>query len=306
MLHFGSKGLTLACRYNKKMIVRVCLRELLRTGLAIIAAVVISFLLVRAGSGFGVDERVLDVRLGAESREEIRKAAVAQVTPAALWKYARGSLGGDLGDSAVFGRPVAELLREHAPETLPALGIAWIATVGLALWAGLAAAMRPGRLIEHTLLGSSALVLAVPCSVLALLFAWLKLPVTAALVVAVLPQAYRYAAGVLAGSASRSSVIAARSRGIHGVRLWFRHVLLPAAPELLGVMSLTANLLISAAIPIEALTGSSGLGHLVWQAALGRDLPLIAAMTLLVAVGTLAAGSSAEIGAAVIRAQRAA
>jgi len=42
----------------------------------------------------------------------------------------------------------------------------------------------------------------------------------------------------------------------------------------------------------------------VWQAALGRDVHLIVALTLLISVATLAASSAAEIGAAAIRARR--
>jgi ABC-type dipeptide/oligopeptide/nickel transport system permease component len=70
--------------------------------------------------------------------------------------------------------------------------------------------------------------------------------------------------------------------------------------------SLTFNLLIGASIPLEALTGTSGIGHLAWQAALGRDSALIATVTLLVAGGTLLASSAAEIGAAMVEARRSA
>ena len=288
------------------MVLRVCIRELVRSGVAVCAALVLSFLLVHLGSGFGVDERSLDIRFNDDSQKALRDQAAAEVSPRALLSFIRSMASGDFGTSATLGRPVAELVRERAPETLPALALAWIATIALALAAALASALRGPAAVAHVFSGASAFLLSIPCAVLALVAVWLRLPVVATLVIAVLPQAYRYALGVLDGAASRESVIAARSRGIGGPRLWIRHALLPAAPELLGVLGLTASLLISAVIPVEALTGAGGLGHLVWQAALGRDLPLIASMTLLVALGTLAAGSSAEIGAAILRARRSA
>jgi peptide/nickel transport system permease protein len=50
-----------------------------------------------------------------------------------------------------------------------------------------------------------------------------------------------------------------------------------------------------AAIPIEALCDSPGLGQLAWQAALGRDLPLIVNLTLIVSLVMFAANSLGDL-----------
>jgi len=50
-----------------------------------------------------------------------------------------------------------------------------------------------------------------------------------------------------------------------------------------------------AAIPIEALCDSPGLGQLAWQAALSRDLPLIVNLTFVVCLVMLAANSLADL-----------
>jgi peptide/nickel transport system permease protein len=50
-----------------------------------------------------------------------------------------------------------------------------------------------------------------------------------------------------------------------------------------------------AAIPIEALCDSPGLGQLAWQAALNRDLPLIVNVTLIVSLVMFAANSLADL-----------
>jgi len=50
-----------------------------------------------------------------------------------------------------------------------------------------------------------------------------------------------------------------------------------------------------AAIPIEALCDSPGIGQLAWQAALNRDLPLIMTVTLLVTVITVGANSLSDL-----------
>jgi peptide/nickel transport system permease protein len=49
-----------------------------------------------------------------------------------------------------------------------------------------------------------------------------------------------------------------------------------------------------AAIPMEALADSPGVGQLAWQAALNRDLPLIMNLALLVTLITVAANSLAS------------
>jgi len=51
---------------------------------------------------------------------------------------------------------------------------------------------------------------------------------------------------------------------------------------------------LGAAVPVEALCGIAGIGQLAWQAALGRDLPLLVNLTALVTVITLAANWGAE------------
>jgi peptide/nickel transport system permease protein len=265
-------------------------------------AVILASVLVRLGSGSDVDEREMDARLNQASRDAIHQAAAAKhrFSVANTVDFARRALHGDFGESSSFGRPVAELLHDRFAYTFSSIALAWVITVSLAISAALFAPDSAGTALS----GVSAFLMGVPSAVLALLFARLRFPVAAALLVAVLPQAYRFAAGILSESAAFPSVLAARSRGVGGVRLRVMHILLPAAPELIAITGMTLNMLVSAVIPIEALTGNSGLGHLVWQAALGRDLTLIAAMTLLVATATLFASSFAEVGAAVLRARR--
>ena len=51
---------------------------------------------------------------------------------------------------------------------------------------------------------------------------------------------------------------------------------------------------VGASIPIEVVCDSPGLGQLAWQAALGRDLPLLVNITLLIAVVTLFANSFSD------------
>jgi len=49
------------------------------------------------------------------------------------------------------------------------------------------------------------------------------------------------------------------------------------------------NMALGAAIPVEALCDSPGVGQLVWKAALARDLPVVVNVTILIAAITASA-----------------
>ena len=62
-----------------------------------------------------------------------------------------------------------------------------------------------------------------------------------------------------------------------------------------GFLGVSLAVAFGAAIPIEALCDSPGVGQLAWQAALNRDLPLIMNLTLLVTLITVAANMLANV-----------
>jgi peptide/nickel transport system permease protein len=100
---------------------------------------------------------------------------------------------------------------------------------------------------------------------------------------------------LLVRSYDQPHVLAARARGLGSSAIFFRHVLPLAAPPLLALLGVSFAISFGAAIPIEALCDSPGLGQLAWQAALSRDLPLIVNVTLVVALVMLAANSLADL-----------
>ena len=53
-------------------------------------------------------------------------------------------------------------------------------------------------------------------------------------------------------------------------------------------------------IPVEALCDSPGVGQLVWQSAMARDLPVLLHLTALVALVVCAANLLADAGRALL------
>jgi peptide/nickel transport system permease protein len=70
---------------------------------------------------------------------------------------------------------------------------------------------------------------------------------------------------------------------------------MPLLPELLSLAGVSVSMAAGATILVEALCDSPGIGQLVWQAALGRDLPVIVNITLLITAVTAAANLAADL-----------
>jgi peptide/nickel transport system permease protein len=256
----------------------------------------ISATLVRFAPGYGVQERELDPRWRAESVEALRQQqALHQALFSYYVHYLSALAHGDLGESDSLKRPVRELLRQRLPVTgnsvVRGLGVAWLAAALLASF-GLA---THGWFFEASTTALNGLLLSLPSAVVAMLAVHLRTPVFCAIAVVVFPRLYGYIRNLLLRSYDQPHVLAARARGLGSRAILFRHVLPLAAPPLLALFGVSFAIAFGAAIPIEALSDSPGLGQLAWQAALSRDLPLIVNVTLIVALVMLAANSLADL-----------
>ncbi len=252
--------------------------------------------LVRFAPGYGVEERELDPRWSAQSIEALRqKQLLHEGLGSFYFHYVSALARGDFGESNSLKRPVRELLRQRLPVTgnsvVRGLGVAWLAA---GLLASLGLASR-GGLYEASSTALSSLLLSLPSAVVAMLAVHLRTPVFCAISVVVFPRLYRYIRSLLGRSYDQPHVLAARARGLGSGAIFWRHVLPVAAPPLLALFGVSFAIAFGAAIPIEALCDSPGMGQLAWQAALSRDLPLIVNITLVVCLVMLAANSFADL-----------
>ncbi|HYW42572.1 MAG TPA: ABC transporter permease [Bryobacteraceae bacterium] len=267
--------------------------------LTVLAAAFLSAALMRLAPGYGMDERQLDPRLSEDSIAAVR----ARDDPGLVSGFA-GYLGGlargEWGNSISLQRPVRELMAERAGLTVrtvgAGLGLAW--TLALALSLLLERLHRRAPDVAATLVTGGMLCL--PAAVVALLFLHLGAAPAFALAVILFPRIFRYVRNILAASAQRPHVLAAQARGLGGVRLLWRHVSIPAAPELLALVGVSVSMAVGAAIPVEALCDSPGVGQLVWQSAMARDAPVLMHLTVVVALVTSAANVFSDAARAVV------
>lgn len=274
---------------------RIGRRLLLLAALSLIGGL-LGATLVRFAPGYGMDERELDPRLSQASREAIRNGHRLQSGLLSFYgSYLIRAAHGDLGRSDWLHRPIAGLLSERFPLTLRSviLGVltAWVA----ALLLSLAALFFRGCFLDLTGTLASGFLIALPAAVVALLAMYLRAPVFVAIGVVTFPKVFRYLRNLLFHAYEEPYILAARARGIGQARLLLRHVLPLAAPPVAALLGVSVSMAFGAAIPIEALCDSPGIGQLAWLAALNRDLPLIMNLTLVVTLITVAANSAADL-----------
>lgn len=252
--------------------------------------------LVRFAPGYGTDERELDPRLSQASIEAIRHSR--QLNSSILSYYGRylmGAVHGDFGSSEWLQRPVSSLIKERFTVTLKSVifgvSFAWV----LALSVSLLGFFFQNSLFDISGTVVSGLFISLPPAVIAIFAVYLRAPVFVAIAVVTFPKLFQYQRNLLTHASGQPYILAAQARGIGRTQVLFCHVLPLAAPALFALLGVSLSVAFGAAIPIEALCDSPGIGQLAWQAALNRDLPLIVNLTLLITLITVAANSLTNI-----------
>jgi peptide/nickel transport system permease protein len=258
------------------------IRRALRSLFVLLLAGLIGAALVRLAPGWGVDEAQLDIRLAKQSVERIRQGRAQSHDPVSFYVKYLSALGrGDAGNSELYGQAVSQLIRERSGATartvLQGLAAAWC----VALIAGIAVALndRAAAILGATVLTAAAL--SIPAAVLAILCLIARLPPSAAIAAIVFPRVFPHVYEQVRSGLARPHVLFGRARGLSQVRVFLWYVLPVAAGPLIALAGVSITLALSASIPVEALADSPGIGHLAWKAALGRDLPVLVTITLL-------------------------
>lgn len=277
---------------------RAVFTVLLRSGATLLTAGLLATALVGYAPGFGVDEKDLDPRFSGTSSEVlVSRQAVRDLGPLRTYAGYLGRLSrGDFGVSQTFSVPVARLLRERAGVTARNVAIGLVAGWFLSFllcFANAVTGVVPARLAGNIV---TAVLLCVPAGLIAFGAVAFHLSAGIGIAAVVFPRVFRYSDNLLRDSETRAHVLAARARGISEAGILFNYIVRDSAPHLLALAGVTANLALGAAIPMEVLCDDPGIGQLAWRAALGRDLDLVVAVTLIMAAVTLLANRMAGLG----------
>jgi len=251
--------------------------------------------LVRFGPGFGTDERELDFRLSNESIEEIRKGSGAENVLAVYCRFLRDAVRGDLGFSRSLNRPVGELIQQRYTTSLRIMTLGYATGWLAAFLFAAAGAVSQARSIPFWGTVAGAAILCVPSALLAYLCYLAKAPAFLVVGLMIFARVFRVIDNLFRSARSKCHVLAARSLGLHEVRIFTRHVLSDTSAELIALGGASVSMAVSATIAAEAFCGEPGLGQLAWKAALARDLQLIVGLTLLIGAITLVCNRAADM-----------
>ena len=234
---------------------------------------------------------------------------------------------GDFGYSLAYSGPVAPLLGERIRATLLLTGtatfLAWLLAVPIGVWS---ATRRRGvveaisKLVFAILLIVPDLLLAIALLVLAVETGWfptggmassdaasmsaaqrlrdlawhLALPATV-LVIGMLPVLVRHVRAGMIEALDAPFALAARAHGIPARRRLLRHLLPVAANPLIGLLGLSLGTLLSASLLVEVVMGWPGLGPLLVDAIMSRDIAVVLGAVVLSAAFLIAGNLVADL-----------
>jgi peptide/nickel transport system permease protein len=256
----------------------------------------------------------------AEQVEHLRALyGLDQPAPLRLARYVGRVLSLDLGYSAHYHAPVAELIGARLPATALLAGSALATALLFGVAAGFAAAYRPGGWIDRTVGAFSAAACATPSFLVGLalvilfsvelqwlpaggmadvappasildaaldLLAHLTLPATTLGVffAAIYARVTRTA---MLEARANDYVRTAEAKGLAPLRIAYRHVLRNALLPIVTVVGLQAGSLLGGAVLVETVFSWPGLGRLAFDSISQRDFNLLSGVVLTGAIGVL-------------------
>jgi peptide/nickel transport system permease protein len=226
---------------------------------------------------------------------------------------------GNLGDSLVLHTPVWSVMRLPLLRTgvlaAVALSIAWAVSLTL----GIAAARRPGSLIDRLcsviiLLAASTPRLALALLALAVIssmpfesvigaatnsgvgvWSFRVIPPAIILSVPTLALFLAHTRVAVREALDEEFVYVARARGAPEWMVLLRHALRPAAGPLIAIFGLSLGGVMSGSVVVETVLGWPGLGQLIVSAVETRDTPLLLGVTLAAAVAVMGGNLAGDI-----------
>jgi len=218
-----------------------------------------------------------------------------------------GVLRGDFGTSYTYGEPVAALIGDRLAVTVPLALAAVVLSTAIGIPLGMLAAAHHNRPADYGVIGIAQLGVAVPnfwlgillVLVFSVMLGWFPsggfpgwgggpVPALHALLLPTIAMALPQAA--ILARITRSAALevlredhvrTARAKGLLSGQILRRHVLRNALIPVVSIMGLQVSFLLAGTVIIENVFYLPGLGRLVLQAVLQRDLIVVKAAVLL-------------------------
>ncbi len=273
----------------------------------LLAATAIVFLIVQVVPGDPV-RYMMGLQADPQSVAATRHQLGLDIAPVQRYfQWIGGLLHGDFGRSFTYRIPVGELIAERLQVSLPLAAFALLLSTAIAFPIGMASAARRGRAGDMVLTGVTQLGLAVPnfwlgmllVMLFALSFHWASAggfpgwdagllaglkSLTLPAIALAMPQAAilaRVLRGSLIDTLHEDYIRTARAKGAGEWQVLWRHALPNALVPVLTIVGMQFSFLLAGGVIIENVFFLPGLGRLVFQAIVQRDLIVVQSVVVM-------------------------
>ena len=307
------------------------LRRILQTIPIILIISILLFIMVRAAPGGPLTTARRNPNITEEQIQKLEEQlGLNRPLPVQYFDWLGDMLRGDMGQSIKFRRPVSEMIGERIPNTLLLVGLSFLVTLLIALPVGILSALKPYSLFDYiattiTFLGQSLPVYWLGLGLILLFYVTLKnpfngnplfpggsmntfgkegdlldtlrhlvLPVTA-LSLGWAAWYSRFLRSGMLDVLHEDYIRTAHAKGLSNRAVNYNHALKNAILPLVTLMALDLPTLFAGALFVETIFSWPGMGRLFWDAARGRDYPVLLGVVMITAVLIIGANILADL-----------
>jgi peptide/nickel transport system permease protein len=296
------------------------LRRILQTIPIMFIISVLLFFMVRAAPGGPLTAARRNPNITEEQLQKLEhQLGLDRPLPVQYADWVVNMFRGDMGQSIKFHRPVSEMIAERIPNTLLLVGLSFLVTLLIALPVGILSARKPYSLFDYvattiTFMGQSLPVYWLGLGLILIFYVTFKNPINGNplfpgggmntigkegdlldtlwhLVLPVTALSLGWAAWY--SRFLRSSMLdvlhedyvrTARAKGVIERLVYYKHALRNAILPLVTLIALDLPTLFAGALFVETIFSWPGMGRLFWDAARGRDYPVLLGVVMITAV----------------------
>jgi peptide/nickel transport system permease protein len=296
------------------------IRRILQTIPILFIISVLLFFLVRSAPGGPLTSARRNPNVTKEQIEAIEeKLGLNDPLPVQYGRWIGEMFKGNLGESIKFRRPVNDMIAERIPNTLTLVGASFLLTLMLAIPIGILSARKPYSLFDYvmttiTFIGQSIPVYWLGLGLIVIFYVTLKNPATGepffpvggmntrgmegdpldtlwhlilpvtALSLGWVAWYSRFLRSSMMDVLHEDYIRTAKAKGASSNSVYYKHALQNAILPLVTLIALDLPSLFAGALFVETIFSWPGMGRLFWDAAKGRDYPVLLGVVMITAV----------------------
>jgi len=286
---------------------RFLARRILHSIFLLLGISLLSFTFLQLAPGNFFDDMRLNPQISSDTLARLQKQyGLSRPFAGRYLSWVESGAKGDWGISFAYNVPVAPLIWSRARNTVLLSASAMLLSWMIALPIGILSAGTRYRWFDHAISATTSFLLVIPDLLLALGFLWLALRThwfpaggmesvklssadagsfkdialhliapLSVLVIGSLPVLFLHIRAAIIEAQQEPYIRSAQSHGISSMRILFRHALPSAAAPLTSLFGFSLASLLSASLLVEVVMNWPGLGPLLLEAILARDVYVV-------------------------------